>query len=240
MSKLESRYLNDLVVQVRQELSRDNPVIIGISGNIAVGKTTFAKKIVSVLDKEFSDKSINLVCTDSFLYTNKYLKENYIFNRKGFPESYDNELINDFINSVTSHQRVKVPVYSHKINDISEVKNTINKPDIIVVEGLITLRKPLNDLISISIFLEANEEDVFEWYQNRCYDSINYVSANYENFNNNIYNIWVEVDKLNYQKNIEPTKNYADNILVFNDVHELVDVKDQLVNQGGINHAVCN
>lgn len=59
--------------------------------------------------------------------------------RKGFPESYDMEMLIDFLNRVKSGQEeIKVPVYSHDVYDIIPDKyELIQQPDILIVEGSI-------------------------------------------------------------------------------------------------------
>lgn len=240
MNKLESMYFNDLFTLIGQNLGHGGPVVIGIAGNIAVGKTTFAKRIGCALKNEFSGKNIGLVCTDSFLYPNNQLRAKNLFCRKGFPESYNSYAINQFVTAIQCKSEIELPIYDHAINDISECHYTIEQPDIIIVEGLITLRAPLKEILNISIFLEASQENVLGWYQRRCYDNWKFDETSSNGFANQIQDAWTQVDVPNYQQNVEPTKKYADTILMFNNAHQLIDVNYQQLQLGGSKNAVCN
>lgn len=76
--------------------------------------------------------------------------------RKGFPESYDMEMLIDFLNRVKSGQEeIKVPVYSHDVYDIIPDKyELIQQPDILIVEGINTLQLPANQQIYVSDFFD--------------------------------------------------------------------------------------
>ncbi|NGV90913.1 type I pantothenate kinase, partial [Staphylococcus aureus] len=92
------------------------PFIIGIAGSVAVGKSTTARLLQTILSRTFKRRNVQLITTDGFLYPNRILKERGIMDRKGFPESYDMEMLIDFLNRVKSGQEeIKVPVYSHDV-----------------------------------------------------------------------------------------------------------------------------
>ncbi|MGE9501901.1 type I pantothenate kinase, partial [Escherichia coli] len=76
------------------------PFIIGIAGSVAVGKSTTARLLQTILSRTFKRRNVQLITTDGFLYPNRILKERGIMDRKGFPESYDMEMLIDFLNRV--------------------------------------------------------------------------------------------------------------------------------------------
>ena len=59
-----------------------------------------------------------MVTTDGFIYPNSVLMERQILNRKGFPESYNMELLLNFLDSIKNGMTAEIPVYSHEIYDI--------------------------------------------------------------------------------------------------------------------------
>ncbi|MER2002253.1 MAG: type I pantothenate kinase, partial [Carnobacterium inhibens] len=97
------------------------PYIIGIAGSVAVGKSTTARLLQTMLSRVYKEKSVELITTDGFLYPNKTLVEKNIMNRKGFPESYDMQQLISFLGDVKNGKSSVVsPVYSHEFYDIIE------------------------------------------------------------------------------------------------------------------------
>ncbi|MHC5840064.1 type I pantothenate kinase, partial [Streptococcus pyogenes] len=80
--------------------------------------------------------TVEMVTTDGFLYPNKILEEKKILDRKGFPESYDMELLLNFLDSIKNSEEFEIPVYSHEIYDIISDKKVVIQPtDFLIVEG---------------------------------------------------------------------------------------------------------
>ena len=65
------------------------PFIIGISGSVAVGKSTTARLLQLLLSRTYPELKVHLMTTDGFIYPNEELKRRNLMPRKGFPESYD-------------------------------------------------------------------------------------------------------------------------------------------------------
>ena len=68
-----------------QRESKSQPFIIGVSGSVAVGKSTTSRLIQILLSRTLPDATVELVTTDGFLYPNQTLIDQDILNRKGFP-----------------------------------------------------------------------------------------------------------------------------------------------------------
>ena len=64
-----------------QQESKKQPFMIGISGSVAVGKSTTSRLLQILLSRTFSDSTVELVTTDGFLYPNATLIEQNILNR---------------------------------------------------------------------------------------------------------------------------------------------------------------
>ena len=80
----------------------NHPFIIGISGSVAVGKSTTARLLQILLKRCYSNLHVQLMTTDGFLYPNSELEKRRLMSRKGFPESYNMKLLCDFLSDVTS------------------------------------------------------------------------------------------------------------------------------------------
>ncbi|HET9142737.1 MAG TPA: type I pantothenate kinase [Actinophytocola sp.] len=149
------------------------PFVIGIAGSVAVGKSTTARLLRTLLARWPDHPHVDLVTTDGFLYPKAELLRRGLMSRKGFPESYDRRALLRFVSEVKSGaEEVRAPVYSHLAYDIvpDEVK-VVRRPDILIVEGLNVLqpgaRLAVSDLFDFSVYVDAHTEDIARWYVER-------------------------------------------------------------------------
>ena len=80
-----------------QRESKTQPFIIGVSGSVAVGKSTTSRLLQILLSRIVPGATVELVTTDGFLFPNDTLIKREILTRKGFPESYDMEALINFM-----------------------------------------------------------------------------------------------------------------------------------------------
>ena len=209
------------------------PFIIGISGSVAVGKSTTARLLQKILSRTFKRRNVQLITTDGFLYPNKVLKERGIMDRKGFPESYDMEKLINFLNEVKSGKDdIQAPLYSHDSYDIVEGDFlTLHQPDILIVEGINVFQLPANqqiyvsDFFDFSLFVDADPALIEKWYLERfgmLLDTSFKEPGNYyydlatgdrERAFHFARDVWQNVNLRNLTDYILPTRNRADVIL---------------------------
>jgi len=156
---------------------RPRPLMIGIAGGVAVGKSTAARVVQSLLSRQ-GGRTVELISTDAFLFPNRVLEAQGLAGRKGFPETYDRGALLAALAAIRSgHHPVTVPVYSHRAYDIldGEVRS-IDGPDIVVVEGLTVLQtgtaddpdpRVVSDFIDLAVYIDAEEEDAAAWHTER-------------------------------------------------------------------------
>ena len=205
------------------------PYIVGVAGSVAVGKSTFARILQALLAHWPDHPKVDLITTDGFLYPNRVLEERGIMNRKGFPESYDTRKLLRVLREIKSgHELVEAPVYSHVVYDIvPEEKVVVRSPDIVIVEGLNVLQTRsgapefVSDYFDFSIFIDADEPDIEQWYVERFLtlrasvfqepDSFFrfYADLSDEEAVATARGIWREINGRNLRENILPTRERA-------------------------------
>lgn len=212
--------------------SVNRPFIIGISGSVAVGKSTTSRLLQLLLSRTYPNSRVELVTTDGFLYPNQTLIENNMLNRKGFPESYNMELLVDFLDRMKNGQEVSIPVYSHDIYDIvPNTSQTIKACDFLIVEGINVFQNQqnhrlyMNDYFDFSIYIDAEAEQIENWYLERFQTLLELAKSDPSNYYHYLTemplqdalaiakNIWKTVNLVNLANYIEPTRNRAELIL---------------------------
>ena len=99
-------YLKDIVANYLPNIKLNHDfLIIGVTGNVASGKSTFASYLKKELQKTFLFDQIETLSTDDFLYTNDYLINHNLFNKKGWLESYDFNKITNFFNDLNQNEK---------------------------------------------------------------------------------------------------------------------------------------
>src|SRR5699024_1088049 len=104
-----------------------------------------------LLARTFKTSKVEMVTTDGFLYPNDYLIANHLLNRKGFPQSYNMELLLNFLDNMKNGQNAEIPVYSHESYDI--VPNQLQKiesPDFLIIEGINVFQNQQNNRLYMS------------------------------------------------------------------------------------------
>lgn len=226
-----------------QKASKRQPFIIGVSGSVAVGKSTTSRLLQILLSRTFSNATVELVTTDGFLYPNTHLQEQNLLKRKGFPESYNMELLLDFLDNIKNGQNYQIPVYSHEIYDIvPDKKQSVTAADFVIVEGINVFQNPQNerlymtDFFDFSIYVDAEVENIETWYLDRFKKLLTLAKEDPNNYyhpftsqpENKVMefaqNVWKSINLVNLQDYIEPTRNRAEIILHKTENHELDEI----------------
>ncbi|WP_017593386.1 type I pantothenate kinase [Nocardiopsis potens] len=251
-----SRLLNLYVKATRQrhgavraflgEDDRPAPFVIGVAGSVAVGKSTTARLLRTLLAQWPDHPDVELVSTDNFLYPNRVLQERGIMNRKGFPESYDRRALVRFVSEMKAGAaQMDIPIYSHLAYDILQGSvQTVHRPDILIVEGINVLQPPLaghlavSDFFDFSIYVDAKVEHVRRWYLDRFLelrrtafsDPRSYFHAmattvEEERAKEFAMNTWRSINEVNLVENIQPTRARATLVLHKGEDHRVRRVR---------------
>ena len=222
------------------------PYIIGLAGSVSAGKSTTARVLKALLSRWSNTPKVELITTDGFLYPNAVLQADGLMERKGFPESYDGTALIRFLSEIKAGKRqVQAPVYSHLVYDV--VPNeyvTVDRPDILIVEGLNVLlpnRLPrdgksipfVSDFFDFSIYLDADDDLLERWYVERFMRLretafrdprsffSKYATLTDEEAVQTAKGIWHRINLPNLQENILPTRPRADLVLTKGASHRI-------------------
>ena len=213
------------------------PFIIGIAGSVAVGKSTVARILQTLLARWPEHPKVDLITTDGFLFPTVELQRRNLMHRKGFPESFNRSALLQFLSDVKGGRgNLKAPVYSHLRYDVvPDEYVTIDQPDILIVEGLNVLQTGrlvpgeshvfVSDYFDISIYIDAEEETIRNWYVNRFLtlrDTVfkqpdayfsHYAGLSTDEAVRTANEIWSSINLVNLRENIHPTRERAKIIL---------------------------
>jgi type I pantothenate kinase len=218
--------------------SPDIPFVIGVAGSVAVGKSTASRLLQALLSRWPSHPQVDLVTTDGFLLPLATLEARGLTHRKGFPESYDVRRLVHFMAELKSGvPEVQAPVYSHLRYDIVPGEyQAVRRPDIVIVEGLNVLQtgsgragRPMpmfvSDFFDFSIYVDAAENDIEQWYIERFQALRETVFTNESSYFHRYAalspaesvetarRLWTSINLVNLRENILPTRERAHLIL---------------------------
>jgi type I pantothenate kinase len=209
------------------------PFIVGVAGSVAVGKSRTAQLLQALLKSRPDRPSVDIVTTDGFIYPRAELVRRGLLGRKGFPESYDLRWLTQFLSDVRTSGCGAAPVYSHHAYDRIPGEHWVRNPDILIVEGVNVLQiegasipaGQAGNPFDLSIYLDADTDDIARWYEDRFLSQQNtafrqpaspfhhLADASIEDARAAARELWTRINAINLVENILPTRPCADVIL---------------------------
>jgi type I pantothenate kinase len=214
---------------------KNRRLVVGLAGAVSVGKTTFAATVADELRSRF-DRSAGVVGTDGFLLPNAVLEPRGLMYHKGLPETYDVEALQGFLTTAASPAiRAVVPVYSHEVFDTVGTQ-TIDLPEIVLVEGINILGDAYAPLLDFRVYLDADEQVVIDWFVRRFLKLIaeaesdpssfyaRFVALSPDERNETARGVWDAINGPNLHHHIAPTRENADLILRLRSDHHVESI----------------
>jgi type I pantothenate kinase len=197
----------------------DEPVLVGVAGSVAVGKTTFASALAN------SCGGVT-VSTDGFLLPNTVLESQGLLDRKGFPESFDIDALIWFLQTVRTDEVIDgLPRYSHETFDVEPNPEPFVRGPVVVVEGVNALQSNFVPYLDLCIYIDAGEEDNVQWYATRFAGLTDQARISGEGFYTRFTSqspeqlrataqwVWDMINAPNLHECIAPTKVNADVVI---------------------------
>lgn len=133
------------------------PVIIGIAGGSASGKTSVAEILRDAYD---GNNSVTIIRQDDYYKDQSHmpfeerLKTNY-----DHPFAFDNDLLIDQLNKLIEGYSIEKPTYDYANHTRSSVTETIAPCDVIILEGLFVLQdEAIRNMLDMKIFIDTDAD----------------------------------------------------------------------------------
>ena len=141
---------------VEPEEKKFNPLLIGICGGSASGKTTAASHITHFVGEE----NCLLFSLDNYFFgPNDEERKNiqdYNFDR---PEALDLDLAYKHLLELKAGKTIEMPVYSFNISKRLDYTQTVSPKKVIIFEGIFSLHeKRMRDLMDIKLFCDLDSD----------------------------------------------------------------------------------
>ncbi len=202
---------------------RTEPLVVGVTGGIAAGKSTMAAALAEALG------GVPSVSTDGFIRADAG-------ERKGFADSYDADAVRAFIDAIRTDGKATAPRYSHLHYDVVGHDDIVSNR--IVIDGL-HLGHPalgLRDRIDVLVHLDASTDTLSEWYLGRFQELRTLAKADetamlypYRDLDPKMLDdmamqVWRDLNSVVIETEVRPYEGEADLLVRFNPRHEVVEL----------------
>ncbi len=181
------------------------PLLIGIAGGSASGKTTIAQ----CLKAEFEQtRSVVIIREDDYYkdQSQKTMAERVKTNYD-HPFAFDHALMIEQIDALLAGQAIEKPVYDFVQHTRSTVTEVIEPCDVVVLEGLFVLEEPeLRKRLNIKVYVDTDADIRFIRRLLRDVEERGRTLQSVVNQN-------TETVRVMHEQFIEPSKRYADVII---------------------------
>lgn len=184
-------------------MNKKHPIVIGVAGGSASGKTTVSR---AIFDK-FSGHSILLLEEDSY-----YKKSNLPFAERekinyDHPLSFDTDLLYQQLQDLLNYKTIEKPVYDYTTHNRSDEVVLVEPKEVIILEGILVLfDERLRNLMDIKVFVDTDDDiRIIRRIQRDMKERGRTLQS--------VIDQYLDTVKPMYHQFIEPTKRYADIIV---------------------------
>jgi len=136
----------------------DRPVLLGIIGDSAAGKTTLATGIARILG---DDQVLTICCDDYHIYSRAERAKRHITALN--PDSNQIDILEQHLQLLRRNQPILKPTYNHGLGTLEPAQYLAPKP-YVIVEGLLGYHtRAMRDCFDVKVFMEPDEELRIKW-----------------------------------------------------------------------------
>lgn len=214
--------MTDLVDEIVAIVRERDAHVVGVTGGIAAGKSTFAAAIAEALGWP-------TVSTDGFIVADAG-------DRKGYAESYDAVALAAFVDGIRNDGRAKAPRYSHLHYDVVGYDDIVSST--IVLDGL-HLGHPalgIRDKLDVLVHLDASTDTLSTWYLGRFQELRTlakddptaflhpYKDLDPEVLDGMAMQVWRDLNAVVVDTEVRPHESTADVIVRLDAAHDVVEI----------------
>lgn len=183
----------------------NKPIIIGIAGGSASGKTTISKTI----QKRFKERTsvITIRQDDYYKDQSDMTMEERVKTNYDHPFAFDNALLIQQLETLLKRESIEKPTYDFVNHTRSSVTEVVYPGEVIVLEGLYVLEEEaIRNLCDIKIFVETDADVRFI---RRMIRDVNERGRSLDS----IVHQYLTTVRNMHNRFVEPSKRYADVII---------------------------
>ena len=182
-------------------LLKKRPLLIGIAGGSASGKTTIAQMLYEEFEKS---NSVTIIREDDYYKDQSHLTyEERVKTNYDHPFAFDHDLMKDQLNELLKGNPIVKPTYDFTVHNRSPKTELVEPREVIIVEGLFVLEeKEIRDLMDIKIYVDTPYDVRFI---RRMLRDVKERGRQLEN----IVDQWLTTVRVMHEEFVEPSKKYA-------------------------------
>lgn len=178
------------------------PIVIGIAGGSASGKTTVAHALC-----EAFENGVVLLQQDSYYKHSDFPFEQRKQINYDHPDAFDHDLLVAQLQQLIQRHAIDVPIYDYAEHNRKAQTRHVEPQDVIILEGILVLADPaLRDLMDVKLFVDT-DADV------RVLRRIQRDTQARGRSLNSVIDQYLTTVRPAYLEFIEPTKRFADVII---------------------------
>lgn len=188
----------------------NRPIILGVVGDSAAGKTTITAGIASILGAD----RVTVICTDDYHRYNRQQRRELNITAL-HPDCNYIDIMEQHLRCLAAGEPILKPVYDHSTGDFA-LPEYVKPNEFLIVEGLLAFATPaLRDVFDVKVFLDPPEQLRRQWKIKRDTTKRGYTKEQ----------VLIEMNKRERDSAefIRPQRKWADMVVQFYESKEPLD-----------------